>query len=345
MLLGVSMKPTRFRLGFTLVELLVVIAIIGVLVALLLPAVQAAREAARRVQCSNNLKQIGLAALNYETGNKEYPPGEELDPAIHKLAETGDCRGNPVYVLIAPYMENSAWNSQYDRKKGWFRWLTEHGGGAASVQGADAVAQVPMDSFKCPSQTRWEGGGDFALRRDYAACAGGRTIAVDAAIAGSRGGGTPARSVSGDVYDDGLFILREAHRIADVVDGTSQTIGFGEFVHPHLGGAGPGYEDPLVGGPVFWYVGCKCNSNCSLRSHWKYDRGLQTTKLAMNSVLKPMPVSERHDIPFGSFHPGGAQFAFADGHVAFLGETIDLNSYQFLSTIASVENETAVAKN
>ena len=117
---------SHFRRGFTLVELLVVIAIIGVLVALLLPAVQSAREAARRNQCANNVRQIGLAVINYESGNKRFPPGREypdysrlqgtewtsIDSYTNYEAVPGN---NPnfrlrglysVHVRILPYMEN-----------------------------------------------------------------------------------------------------------------------------------------------------------------------------------------------------------------------------------------------
>src|SRR3954463_2977674 len=96
----------RNRVGFTLIELLVVIAIIAVLIALLLPAIQAAREAARRAQCVNNLKQIGLAILNYESFKKTFPPGVELDP------------NNPLYFSgwtrdIMSYAEDEALRAVY----------------------------------------------------------------------------------------------------------------------------------------------------------------------------------------------------------------------------------------
>src|SRR5687768_6007213 len=109
-----SMHASRFtsrQRGFTLVELLVVIAIIGVLVALLLPAVQAAREAARRTQCSNNLKQIGLAMHNYHDTHKQFPP-----------AYVADSNGTPMHswrVLILPYIEANHIYDRYDQTQPW----------------------------------------------------------------------------------------------------------------------------------------------------------------------------------------------------------------------------------
>src|SRR6201995_1292389 len=107
--------------GFTLIELLVVIAIIGVLIALLLPAVQSAREAARRAQCTNNLKQLGLAAANFEAANETYPPGYGPFPVTAITTCTGSplsaCRINVLGQLL-PYMEQSqlysAFNTQVD---------------------------------------------------------------------------------------------------------------------------------------------------------------------------------------------------------------------------------------
>src|SRR5687767_8868235 len=101
------MKKHGWRSGFTLVELLVVIAIIGVLVALLLPAVQAAREAARRMQCGNNLKQIGIAALNYENAKKEFPAGSGY----------GRDEPSPTWIVsLFPYFEQGNIASRYDYK-------------------------------------------------------------------------------------------------------------------------------------------------------------------------------------------------------------------------------------
>ena len=112
----------RARRGFTLVELLVVIAIIGILVALLLPAVQAAREAARRTQCTNNLKQLGLAVHNYENTNKELPPGG--------LTPTGGSYGHSWWVRILPYIEQGNVYDKFDQRKAAPRSRSERCHGA-----------------------------------------------------------------------------------------------------------------------------------------------------------------------------------------------------------------------
>src|SRR5262245_18300220 len=118
--------------GFTLVELLVVIAIIGILVALLLPAIQAAREAARRTQCTNKMKQIGLAALNYESARKTLPPAFTPNNFAF-VPRTGACSGvagaaspsnglthHNFFTFILPYLEQSAIYDQIDFKYDWF---------------------------------------------------------------------------------------------------------------------------------------------------------------------------------------------------------------------------------
>ena len=125
------------RRAFTLVELLVVIAIIGILVALLLPAVQAAREAARRAQCTNNLKQLGLALQNYHSAKKEFPPGMMRDLAGGK-GNYADPRFS-VHGLLLPYMENQPLYDQLNWKSSW------------ETNVHTAVRRTKIPEFLCPS--------------------------------------------------------------------------------------------------------------------------------------------------------------------------------------------------
>src|SRR5262245_6158891 len=103
---------SRRRAGFTLIELLVVIALIAILTALLLPAVQKVREAAYRIKCANNLKQIGIAHHNYHNFHNRFPMAMDVD--ITKHCTGVDCRGNTMWVVVLPFVEQDAINSNYN---------------------------------------------------------------------------------------------------------------------------------------------------------------------------------------------------------------------------------------
>jgi prepilin-type N-terminal cleavage/methylation domain-containing protein/prepilin-type processing-associated H-X9-DG protein len=302
------------RSGFTLVELLVVIAIIGILIALLLPAVQAAREAARRMQCSNNLKQLGLALLNYESTYKCFPAGTIItytDPG----SCGSDCRGTSFYLSILPYFEQSAVEKFYDYKRlnGWLGQLAENMNNLNGVR-------VPM--YICPSQSKWD---DHVPRRDYYGVVGGKTLKV--------------HGWRGDIFEDGVMYMNSFTRIRDLRDGTASTVAVGESIHPAKWGAGSGYGDGCVGGPTTWWFGGATLVNNP--NGFSCGRILRSTKHPINSSILCMADDQDNDAPFGSRHPGGAQFVFCDGHVNFLPETMDWSVYQALSTRDGAETVAA----
>jgi prepilin-type N-terminal cleavage/methylation domain-containing protein len=187
------------RKAFTLIELLVVIAIIAVLIGLLLPAVQKAREAGSRIRCANNLKQLGLALHNYHEANGSFPPGV--------VADTSDVRNgkHSGLVFLLPYVEQQPLYRGYDFALSW------------KASANLAVAQVRVPTFLCPSGPNDvpDDGGVPGAPTDYAFCKGAQAYL----------------SASGAVQPgSGLFDVDSLRRFADILDGTSQTFAMGEAV-------------------------------------------------------------------------------------------------------------------
>jgi prepilin-type processing-associated H-X9-DG protein len=126
-------------------------------------------------------------------------------------------------------------------------------------------------------------------------------------------------------------------KLTDITDGSSNTLAVGESVAPSKWGLGPAYGKANVGGIPGWLSGSACLvPGCSLKNR-SYGRDLRDTKYPLNSSILPMADDTDNDAPFGSFHPGGANFLFADGHISFLSQTIPMDVYRALSTYASGE--------
>lgn len=222
--------------GFTLVELLVVIAIIGAMVALLLPAVQAAREAARRMSCSNNLKQISLAAQLFESARKHLPPGNlGPDPAIRTL--TIPAGGDQPYLgtlaFLLPQVEQSSANDQVSReyfivdRLGMPIWFSD--------QTLIEISRLKIPTFQCPSDIDSDSPPRVISRiHKYYSPTPTPTNVHESRTIANYGAGTSSYAGSAgrfgaiDPPNRGVFFNRSQTRFADIIDGTSNTIFFGE---------------------------------------------------------------------------------------------------------------------
>lgn len=315
-------RPVSSRTGFTLVELLVVIAIIGILIALLLPAVQAAREAARRSQCTNNLKQIGVALHNYHDTFKGFAPGYINNPP-NLPSGSGPVSGNYSQwawgAFILPFLEQGALADQLD--VGNIRLVDALTPGGPYDR--RALMQQPISAFLCPSDigpavhsgqdplqdsaNAWQNVaksnyvGVNTTRRWHS---GGRMTGPDAG-APSQWGTPPDNNTK----PNGLFLRDRSIKISDIRDGTSNTLMVGERAYELNNPAGA----PVIcrAGVVFGNI----NSNEQLTIH----RSLGALTVPINS-----PVPSANCIRgFAGPHPGGLNFVFADGSVHFISETID----------------------
>jgi prepilin-type N-terminal cleavage/methylation domain-containing protein/prepilin-type processing-associated H-X9-DG protein len=307
------------RSGFTLVELLVVIAIIGVLVALLLPAVQAAREAARRMQCANNLKQIGLAVQNFESTYVSLPPAYNMritQPA--NPAHNGSDGYFTWFAHILPYMEQQ-------NAAGLIADFKTPFASAPNQQGV--IAQIGVPSFFCPSRrtgrnvmkaTSWTGltalGVAGGTTSDYAAVGLGddqRVPLPDGTMVDGSNYVTALAPALSPHANNVLENIRGRTALKDIVDGTSNTALVGEkhvwkrCLNTGVGSADVTCADGSVLGMRFY---AQLHSVRYLE--FPLVRGPQDGVASITA-----PNSGVHWASFGSWHTGVCQFVFVDGSV------------------------------
>jgi prepilin-type N-terminal cleavage/methylation domain-containing protein/prepilin-type processing-associated H-X9-DG protein len=321
-------RPRNRSAAFTLIELLVVIAIIGILLALLLPAVQKVRAAAARSQCANNLKQIGLACHNYHDANQAFPTQTNSVGAW--------------VVQLAPFLEQDPFYQQ------WLATLTTSNPRLAQCQGGpNSLQATVIKTLICPADALPTPSAQLIAPGQY-----GYPDGLYSSLT-SYGPNTGARGWASyydpPIIDDGVFLVdsltnAKPIRIADITDGTSSTILFGEGYH----------RDPL------WKTfSDKCMWDASLNldditqmAAWDFEDGVARNASAeINWQLTPALV-EGTFTPFsppcrdlmykrlgayGSGHGGGANIGFADGSVRFVRDSISLKTLQALSTRAGGE--------
>jgi prepilin-type N-terminal cleavage/methylation domain-containing protein/prepilin-type processing-associated H-X9-DG protein len=306
-------RSSRADSAFTLIELLVVIAIIGSLVALLLPAVQQAREAARRTACRSNLKNIGVAMQLYHDTHGRFPFGFNQHETLWS-------------AMILPQIEQKAmYDTLIFQELGPGQW------DANSANERAACTLIPL--YRCPS---------MPLRKHIddnpsGSIMEGRVPISYRASSGSNGWSDTAETIPPDapagalgldsVLLDGIFFGASHVRLAEVTDGASNTVLVGEsYTDPFFVKDGQGMDYWQLGAPQTgtWHPGGTGGT--------EFSEGLGSTGPRINARFDQAVPGAVMEVSFGSYHAGAAMFCFADGSVRFITQNIDISTYRALGS-------------
>jgi len=331
---------TRSRSGVTLVEILVVVALIGVLMGILLPSLQAARESVRQTSCANNLRQLGLAAAGHEAARGRYPVGAESREWAEQPQFPHQFFRWSVLAHLAPFYEEESLLEDLDLTVPLY---TNFGADAVAPQNREVVARtVPL--FLCPSD-RGRPVSPIFGPTNYAACTGS-----------GGGGGTPFET-------DGVFSINSRTRPKDMTDGLSKTVLFSEST---LGDGPVATADPAAANPdtayAFTFFTPLSDTRCRRARNWNftdlrgfswangeyrttlYNHAAPPNAAAFDclSALMNTPDKARMYAGYGwrsarSRHAGGVTVAMADGAVRFVADAIDPAVWEAVATIAGGE--------